>query len=234
MFARKSFWCIDETIKQAGYRTFPYHVYVPSFGEWGFVLASRDDYTPPTTLPDGLRFLAAATLAEPVRLPVGHGARVDASQPSERSGAGAHARIGMARDQPLTATRREFCVASAAALVGLSIKGDRPLAGGFVNDDSRSATALRGRARRRRRDDDGSDAHRHRRRRHRRDCPPRGGCRSAASIDFVLLEMSAQRWRQLALGRERDDGVSVGCALRAGSGRACDAMCASCSRSWAC
>ena len=39
MFARKSFWCIDETIKQAGYRTFPYHAYVPSFGEWGFVLA---------------------------------------------------------------------------------------------------------------------------------------------------------------------------------------------------
>ena len=41
MFARKSFWCIDETVKQAGYRTFPYHAYVPSFGEWGFVLASR-------------------------------------------------------------------------------------------------------------------------------------------------------------------------------------------------
>jgi spermidine synthase len=62
MFARKSFWCIDETIKQAGYRTFPYHAYVPSFGEWGFVMASRDNYTPPTTLPNGLRFLAAATL----------------------------------------------------------------------------------------------------------------------------------------------------------------------------
>jgi spermidine synthase len=62
MFARKSFWCIDETIKQAGYRTFPYHAYVPSFGEWGFVMASRDSYTPPTTLPSGLRFLAVATL----------------------------------------------------------------------------------------------------------------------------------------------------------------------------
>jgi len=64
MFARKSFWCIDETIKQAGYRTFPYHAYVPSFGEWGFVLASRDDYTVPATLPNGLRFLSAATLAQ--------------------------------------------------------------------------------------------------------------------------------------------------------------------------
>ena len=45
MFARKSFWCIDETVKQAGYRTFPYHAYVPSFGEWGFVMASRNTYT---------------------------------------------------------------------------------------------------------------------------------------------------------------------------------------------
>jgi spermidine synthase len=62
MFARKSFWCIDETVKQAGYRTFPYHAYVPSFGEWGFVMASRDNYTPPAALPAGLRFLETATL----------------------------------------------------------------------------------------------------------------------------------------------------------------------------
>src|SRR5262249_60155746 len=52
----------------------------------------------------------------------------------------------MARDQPLTPTRREFCLASAAALVGLSIKGDRPLAGGFVNDDVSIGHALRNRA----------------------------------------------------------------------------------------
>jgi len=63
MFARRSFWCIEETIKQAGYRTAPYHAYVPSFGEWGFVLASHHDYEPPAALPDGLRFLAPANLA---------------------------------------------------------------------------------------------------------------------------------------------------------------------------
>jgi len=57
MFARDSFWCIAATLKQAGLRTYPYHVYVPSFGEWGFVLASSHDYTPPTSLPQGLRFL---------------------------------------------------------------------------------------------------------------------------------------------------------------------------------
>jgi spermidine synthase len=57
MFARDSFWCIAATLKQAGLRTYPYHVYVPSFGEWGFVLASSHDYTPPTSVPQGLRFL---------------------------------------------------------------------------------------------------------------------------------------------------------------------------------
>ena len=35
--------------KSAGLNTYPYHVYVPSFGEWGFVLGARDGaYTPPT------------------------------------------------------------------------------------------------------------------------------------------------------------------------------------------
>jgi spermidine synthase len=57
MFARDSFWCIAATLKQAGLRTYPYHVYVPSFGEWGFVLASNHEYTPPISLPSGLRFL---------------------------------------------------------------------------------------------------------------------------------------------------------------------------------
>src|SRR5882757_5415914 len=62
MFARDSFWCIAQTLKQAGLQTYPYHVYVPSFGEWGFVLASTHDYAPPNTLPEGLRFLNTQTL----------------------------------------------------------------------------------------------------------------------------------------------------------------------------
>ncbi len=57
MFARDSFWCIVETIHQAGLQTFPYHVYVPSFGEWGFVLAGTHRYVPPRSLPASLRFL---------------------------------------------------------------------------------------------------------------------------------------------------------------------------------
>ena len=57
MFARDSFWCIAQTLKQAGLQTYPYHVYVPSFGEWGFVLAGMRDYAPPAQFPFGLRFV---------------------------------------------------------------------------------------------------------------------------------------------------------------------------------
>jgi spermidine synthase len=62
MFARDSYWCIAETIKSAGLRTYPYHVYVPSFGEWGFVLAGFREYQPPTSLPAELRFIDIAGL----------------------------------------------------------------------------------------------------------------------------------------------------------------------------
>jgi spermidine synthase len=62
LFARQSFWCIHETIRAAGFNTWPYHVYVPSFGEWGYVLAGKGDYKSPR-VPPGLRFLDQTSLA---------------------------------------------------------------------------------------------------------------------------------------------------------------------------
>ncbi|MBI4891816.1 MAG: polyamine aminopropyltransferase [Acidobacteria bacterium] len=64
MFARQSFWCINETMKQAGFRTYPYHVYVPSFGEWGYVLGTNGDWQPPKQLPGGLKFLTPGNVAQ--------------------------------------------------------------------------------------------------------------------------------------------------------------------------
>ena len=40
-FAPKSFACINSTIQSTGFFTQPYHCYVPSFGEWGFILAKK-------------------------------------------------------------------------------------------------------------------------------------------------------------------------------------------------
>jgi len=62
LFARQSFWCIAATLRKAGLTTAPYHLYVPSFGEWGFVLASTGVWQPPTALPAGLRFLSIAAM----------------------------------------------------------------------------------------------------------------------------------------------------------------------------
>jgi spermidine synthase len=69
MFARDSYWCIAETLKQAGLQTYPYHVYVPSFGEWGFVIAGHRDFQFPTSLPVGLRFVTVTGLPAMFQFP---------------------------------------------------------------------------------------------------------------------------------------------------------------------
>jgi spermidine synthase len=62
LIARKSFWTVVSTIEAVGLQATPYHAHVPSFGEWGFVLAGQRPYAPPRRLPDGLRFLTVAGL----------------------------------------------------------------------------------------------------------------------------------------------------------------------------
>ena len=42
-FSTKAFWSIVSTISEAGLKNiYPYHAQIPSFGDWGFVLASSD------------------------------------------------------------------------------------------------------------------------------------------------------------------------------------------------
>ena len=64
LVARKSFWCVNNTLEASGYKTAPYHVYVPSFGEWGFVIASRSSYSTPSSYPSGLRYANPETVAD--------------------------------------------------------------------------------------------------------------------------------------------------------------------------
>jgi spermidine synthase len=41
-FAKKAFWSIHNTVQASGFKFVrPYHTYVPSFGDWGFVMASK-------------------------------------------------------------------------------------------------------------------------------------------------------------------------------------------------
>ena len=65
LFARHSYWCIIETLRAAGFVVQPYHVAVPSFGEWGFALAVQHEFATPAAPPADvpLRFLNQAALA---------------------------------------------------------------------------------------------------------------------------------------------------------------------------
>ncbi|HUQ08632.1 MAG TPA: polyamine aminopropyltransferase [Kofleriaceae bacterium] len=70
LFARKSFWCIVRTMRSAGFTVAPYHVAVPSFGVWGFALARRKPFTPPTQPPSvARRYLDAEAMASMFRFP---------------------------------------------------------------------------------------------------------------------------------------------------------------------
>ncbi|NHZ99799.1 polyamine aminopropyltransferase [Massilia sp. CCM 8734] len=69
-FAPHAYWTIDATLREVGMRTWPYHAYVPSFGEWGFIMASPEhDYVPPTSYRLPMRYLNEATTREMFAFP---------------------------------------------------------------------------------------------------------------------------------------------------------------------
>jgi spermidine synthase len=72
LFARRSFYCIMETLRAAGFVVRPYHVTVPSFGEWGFALAMREPFEAPVQPPRDvpLRFLNADALTSMFQFPL--------------------------------------------------------------------------------------------------------------------------------------------------------------------
>ncbi|MBL8299827.1 MAG: polyamine aminopropyltransferase [Rhodanobacteraceae bacterium] len=65
-YAPHAYWCIEASLREAGLATWPYHVNVPSFGEWGFLLAGRAtrQYSPPQRYDVATRYLDALTTAE--------------------------------------------------------------------------------------------------------------------------------------------------------------------------
>ena len=69
--ARQSFWCIAHTLQAVGLHVIPYHAYVPSFGEWGYVLAGPDTHWRGDAgpLPPGLRFITPRVIHDMLRFP---------------------------------------------------------------------------------------------------------------------------------------------------------------------
>ena len=86
LVARKSFWTVATTLEAVGLLITPYHAHVPSFGEWGFIIAGRRPWRMPVaeaggapgplpatptlpTLPAGLRFLTLSGLPSMLQFP---------------------------------------------------------------------------------------------------------------------------------------------------------------------
>lgn len=69
-FARKSYWCVGNTIDHVGLKTIPYHAYVPSFGEWGYFMATKSPYKVPEKFVEGLKYLNSETLKQMFQFPL--------------------------------------------------------------------------------------------------------------------------------------------------------------------
>ncbi len=70
LFSRSSYWSIVRTLQAAGLSTLPYHTFVPSFGEWGFVLAAHHPLAiPALRAPEPLAFLTPDLLSQSFAFP---------------------------------------------------------------------------------------------------------------------------------------------------------------------
>lgn len=61
LVAPQAFWTVATTLEAAGLTTEAYHAYVPSFGEWGFILAAHGPIPANVTILSGNRFLSPET-----------------------------------------------------------------------------------------------------------------------------------------------------------------------------
>lgn len=62
-YAKKSFWCIVKTLNSVGLKTAPYHAYIPSFGEWGYIIAGFQEFKLAKKYPANLKFINSQTAA---------------------------------------------------------------------------------------------------------------------------------------------------------------------------
>jgi len=68
--APKSYWCVNKTLESVGFFTVPYHNYVPSFGEWGYIMAMHEPaYRKPRKFPEGLKFVSEKSMEQMLYFP---------------------------------------------------------------------------------------------------------------------------------------------------------------------
>ncbi|MCH2219316.1 MAG: polyamine aminopropyltransferase [Dechloromonas sp.] len=62
LYARQSFWCVVATLENVGFKTAPYHAQVPSFGEWGYIIAGRHSFVPAPMATPKTRYLTPESI----------------------------------------------------------------------------------------------------------------------------------------------------------------------------
>lgn len=68
--APNAYWCVAHTLEAVGFKTTPYHAYVPSFGEWGYVMTDFGyQDSAQANYPKGLRFLSPAVMQQMLNFP---------------------------------------------------------------------------------------------------------------------------------------------------------------------
>ncbi len=70
LVAPKSYWCVEATLQKAGFKTLPYHTFVPAFGDWGYMMASKGEFPPHQPLPFALKFYNHDTFEAMCNFPV--------------------------------------------------------------------------------------------------------------------------------------------------------------------
>ena len=154
LIARKSFWTVATTIEAAGLATTPYHAHVPSFGEWGFIVASRRPFRLAADAAAGTALPHRRRPAGAVRLPARHGARAGRGEPAVEPGAGADLRGRVGQGAAVSrsrgarrgadAPRRPRRVARRLAPLAACTRDDAPrYEGGWVGADAERGHLLR-------------------------------------------------------------------------------------------
>lgn len=60
--APSTFYCVQHTLEAVGFKAYPFHCFVPSFGDWGYILVSKEkDYQVPTSFMTDLKYLNSET-----------------------------------------------------------------------------------------------------------------------------------------------------------------------------
>ncbi len=70
LMAREAFWCVQRTVETVFGAAQAYHAYVPSFGDWGFIMTPPADFRAMQMTPaPGWRFFSRDTFAQALHFP---------------------------------------------------------------------------------------------------------------------------------------------------------------------